>query len=549
MAKPRVVDSTRENKALHSESYTLQQSIGDLIDNSIDAKANEIHLWLADADYASAGASKKMGVHLRNYPDGLPYLHGNHSYFLIQDNGTGMSESELEKALVYGSSRDYEDYELGHFGVGMKTSTLSQAFEVTILSKKNGKVSILRMSSIHVQETEKDELLEVSDMESIYPWMLKTDGWLDAIDRISRADTGTILLMEGMHKIEDKFGTQDEREEYLETIQENIQAYTGITFQRYIEAGFTINRTDNKPPHVIRPIRMSLNGMPIIPIDPFFSKLVDSTSTNRMTLSRRLPSNTSFGGSTVPLEATSFIIPTTDDVNANTMSRINEQLTMKLDSRQNLQGLYIYRHQRLIDFGGSSPWRGVGPKGAHSANTVGRWEVQLPPHKPSQIHKLDFRLDKTKTAIPIGEKTKESMKKYWSAYSYKWHNLDTAKVACSNRIKQRTNRVKASPMEVVCKDCGTIGHFDRQSITCKKYTTSSSTGQGMTSSAAPGAAEKGLGNSPKISSPSNPDPVKSSTYSVTSVNAGNLITETSNLIEINTKHSAYQTLKNWFKSR
>ena len=77
--------------------------------------------------------STKVGVNKRTYPAGLPYLHGNHSYLLIEDNGNGMTGEELYHALTMGADREYKDYELGHFGVGMKTSTHSQAFELTVI--------------------------------------------------------------------------------------------------------------------------------------------------------------------------------------------------------------------------------------------------------------------------------------------------------------------------------------------------------------------------------------------------------------------------------
>ena len=41
--------------------------------------------------------------------------------------------------LTRGSIREYEDYELGHFGIGLKDATLSQAYEVTVFSKKKGR--------------------------------------------------------------------------------------------------------------------------------------------------------------------------------------------------------------------------------------------------------------------------------------------------------------------------------------------------------------------------------------------------------------------------
>ena len=83
----------------------------------------------------------------------------------------------MHDALIYGRRRGYEDYELGHFGVGLKNSTMSQAYEATIISKKKNEVNTVRISSVHIQGTCQDELLIEQDLQIKYPWMCKTDGY------------------------------------------------------------------------------------------------------------------------------------------------------------------------------------------------------------------------------------------------------------------------------------------------------------------------------------------------------------------------------------
>ena len=71
--------------------------------------------------------SKSSGGQRENYPNGLKNLYGKQLYLTVLDNGNGMNSEEMNDALIYGHRRDYEDYELGHFGVGLKNSTMSQA--------------------------------------------------------------------------------------------------------------------------------------------------------------------------------------------------------------------------------------------------------------------------------------------------------------------------------------------------------------------------------------------------------------------------------------
>ena len=113
------------------------------------------------------------------YPSGLDFLTGDRSFLLIADNGVGMSYADLIKSLTIGSSRVYEDYELGHFGIGMKDSTLSQTYEVTLFSKtsKSSPISILRLSSIWIQQKDDYQFLTESDFIEDFLWMKNTDSY------------------------------------------------------------------------------------------------------------------------------------------------------------------------------------------------------------------------------------------------------------------------------------------------------------------------------------------------------------------------------------
>ena len=84
-------------QALTSVGYDPYSAIYELIDNSKDAGSTEIHV-IYDKD-------KKTLV--------------------IEDNGKGMSEKELNDGIDLGSLRDYYEDNVGYFGVGMNTSILN----------------------------------------------------------------------------------------------------------------------------------------------------------------------------------------------------------------------------------------------------------------------------------------------------------------------------------------------------------------------------------------------------------------------------------------
>ena len=284
MPRDRKTNPAGENHSHHATKYRFEQALGDLIDNSIDAGATEIYISLADQDYTLAGSKKGQGVNEINYPKGLGYLSGKQLFCLLLDNGNGMTLSEMDDALIYGQRRIYQDYELGQYGVGLKNSTMSQAYEATILSKKNNKINSLRISSVPIQGTGKDQLLEENDFTKLYPWMSKTEGYSMAIKDLEPFSSGTAILLEGMHKIEREIGSIEDRDDYIDKIIKKAKAFIGLTFHKYISDKSKVRRTNGKI-KTIPKLKIFFNGAPIEPSDPFFTDFTSSEN-NHWTLKR-----------------------------------------------------------------------------------------------------------------------------------------------------------------------------------------------------------------------------------------------------------------------
>ena len=112
-----------------NQNYHLGQSLADLIDNSFDANARRIKI-----DIETLPEDGKM-------------------YIRILDDGSGMSMNELKEAMILGSMKESRSSsDLGVYGIGMKISSLSQADEVTVVTrKKKGPVSLRRISAEHIK--------------------------------------------------------------------------------------------------------------------------------------------------------------------------------------------------------------------------------------------------------------------------------------------------------------------------------------------------------------------------------------------------------------
>ena len=105
--------------SLRGVGYSLETAIADLIDNSIAAGAKTVDLQL-------------------DWKDGEPIVS-------ILDDGDGMSEDRLLEAMRFGGvgpdvARGATD--LGRFGLGLKTASLSQCRQLTVASKIAGTLCV-----------------------------------------------------------------------------------------------------------------------------------------------------------------------------------------------------------------------------------------------------------------------------------------------------------------------------------------------------------------------------------------------------------------------
>ena len=112
----------------NSVTYTLRHAIADLVDNCLDAGANNI---LIDFNY-------------NRDTERDPYV-------VIADDGKGIKEEEFDIAMALGKEESTDFTKLATYGVGMKLSSLTQAQEITIYSRpeKQDQVAIRRISKEH----------------------------------------------------------------------------------------------------------------------------------------------------------------------------------------------------------------------------------------------------------------------------------------------------------------------------------------------------------------------------------------------------------------
>ena len=206
--------------SLRGVGYSLQTAVADVIDNSIAAGASIVEVGF-------------------DWGEGTPRV-------TVLDNGVGMTDPELERAMRFGGEgpdkvRTEED--LGRFGLGLKTASLSQCRRLTVASVRNGERTTLRWDLDHIRDHPGEwELLEGA-----------AAGSAAFLEPLSGKKSGTLVLWELVD-----FGARDEtidRDTFLEEV-ELVEQHLAMVFHRFLSGD-------------ARRVSIKLNGRKIVGWDPF----------------------------------------------------------------------------------------------------------------------------------------------------------------------------------------------------------------------------------------------------------------------------------------
>ncbi|MBT2189297.1 ATP-binding protein [Sphingobium nicotianae] len=285
-------------ESLRAFGYDLPTALADIIDNSISASARNI--WI---DMTWDGAASRI---------------------TIRDDGRGMTEDALRQAMRPGSLSPLEDRaanDLGRFGLGMKTASISQCRCLTVMSKpRDGEACIRRWDLDYIASTGTGEwrLLKGSDL------LTDTDRRL-----LEEQDQGTILFWDRLDQLVGDAAVDDETaQKHFRERADAVKAHLAMVFHRFLRGR--------------NAIRLHLNGRPIEAWDPF---LEDTDKVDP------LPAETLVAdGEAVEVKA--FILPHHTRITP-------EQHAGAAGPRgwNAHQGFYIYRNKRLLVAG---DWLGLG---------------------------------------------------------------------------------------------------------------------------------------------------------------------------------------------
>lgn len=280
--------------SMRSMGYTFEAAVADIIDNSISAGANFVEV---------------------RFP-----VDPGELFIAICDNGYGMNHGELFDAMKYGSSLKRggrQESDLGRFGLGLKSASLSQCRRLTVVSKKDNIISAFTWD-LDVVEEKKDWIMLERTEDEIQS--------LHFVDFLNGRDSGTVVLWEDFDIIRESSGN-----EYAELMEHQSETadYLSLIFHRFLNNS-GINRL------IIRINNFELKGF-----DPFLEKHPKTTS--------RLPFPIIIkdkSGKEQKVTVQVFVLPFQKDLSVE-----DRKNSGGIENYRSKQGFYIYRNERLIVWG------------------------------------------------------------------------------------------------------------------------------------------------------------------------------------------------------
>lgn len=271
-------------ESMRAIGYEPASAVADLIDNSITAHASNVEIRF------SPGASTALA---------------------IIDDGDGMDRSELVEAMRHGSrspSEHREKDDLGRFGLGLKTASLSQCKRLTVVTRK-GRATIAFVWDLDFVKDQGDWTAGELEREEIER--------LPFYDVFKRRSHGTMVLWEQLDPL--AVGDGDNGAVLSERMIA-VADHLALVFHRYLStARFSIK----------------INEQQVKAVDPFLEGEGSEAGPEE---------NLLVDGCDVSLRA--YTLPH--------ISRLSRAQIEKAGGEHGLrrqQGFYVYRNRRLLVWG------------------------------------------------------------------------------------------------------------------------------------------------------------------------------------------------------
>src|SRR2546422_3108314 len=309
-------------QSLRAVGYTTPAAVADLVDNSI------------------AAAARQVAIRFTAAPEPL---------VAVVDDGEGMDETTLVAAMRFGS-RDprvaSRGIDLGRFGLGLKTASLSQCRRLTVASRRNG---LLAVAGWDLDECERRGTW----------WLSRPDASTvpaDLSNLLSAQGHGTAVLWQNLDQLVARGGVDPRRG--LEISMEDVANHLAMVFHRFL-AGEVAGAFD-----------ITVNDRPLPRLDPFLEGHARGQTLH----------GESFMVEGHAVTVSPFVLPFPSRLKPGELDRAGGRESLKTG-----HGFYVYRGGRLVVPGG---WFRIVP--ADELIRLARVRVDVPVEL-DHLWKVDIR--------------------------------------------------------------------------------------------------------------------------------------------------------------
>lgn len=331
--------ASRLTGSLRDIGYDFPTAVADLIDNSVSAEADRV-----DIDFVYAG---------------------NKSHILITDNGHGMTAGEVTEALRFGTRKSYSKGDLGRFGLGLKTASLSQARRLSVVSRHAPERRWITKRTLDLDFMERTDRWRVFEPREFVAVR-------EAVERLQDGP-GTVIVLEKLDRLFD--GVNPESgwgERRLDKAAEELNFQLGMIFHRFIEGTAASGK-----------VTILVNGEKVVPWNPFAP-----TEESTKSLGSHQFSLADESGINQRVTLRPFVLPPRSEFSSP--AEFDRLGGPKRWNRQ--QGLYIYRSDRLVQSGG---WSGLRSFDEHTK--LARAALEFP---VALDHEFKINVAKMRVSIP-----------------------------------------------------------------------------------------------------------------------------------------------------
>jgi hypothetical protein len=181
-------------------NHGFESAVADLVDNSIDARATRMLIRFVLRE----GLARQL---------------------LVVDNGEGMDTEAIDSAMQLGKPKPIMSGMLGHFGVGLKAASFSQASELTVLSRKAGTAAVGRRMFRDTQGSGFE--FDVLDSD-------QADSALDGKWTDFSTPTGTIIRWDAIRTFPASLDPTV-TSSFIETKVADLKSHLGLMFHRLLQ--------------------------------------------------------------------------------------------------------------------------------------------------------------------------------------------------------------------------------------------------------------------------------------------------------------------------